>query len=114
MKNNIAIICGLIGIVLMLAGCAAKNTPANSTNNSTVQSSTQKDFDLFKNVTMTTTIEEIINSCGQPDRDIGSGIHIFVYDLKDSTSIWIGSADNKSIMYLDHVSAKGEHQRMLP
>lgn len=114
MKNNIAIIFGLIVIVLAFVGCADKNIPGKTTNQSTVQPSTQKDFDLFKNVNMSTTIEEIINSCGQPYRDAGSGIHILVYDLKDGTSIWIGSADYKSIMYLDHVSAKGEHQRMLP
>ena len=113
MKNNIAIICGLI-IVLTFVGCADKDLPDKPTNQSTVQPSTQRDFDLFKNVNMSTTIEEIITSFGQPDRDIGSGIHIFVYNLKDATSIWIGSADNQSIMYLDYVSAKGEHQRMLP
>lgn len=114
MKNNIAIICGLIVIVLAFVGCADKSIPGKTTNQSTVQPSAQRDFDLFKAVNMSTTIEEIINSFGQPDRDAGSGIHILVYDLNDGTSVWIGSADYTSIMYLDHVSAEGEHQRMLP
>jgi hypothetical protein len=34
-----------------------------------------------------------VNIFGEPGRDIGSGIHIYVFDLKDSMEIWIGFAD---------------------
>ena len=43
----------------------------------------------------------ILNEFGQPDKDIGSGIHIYVYGLADSTEIWIGYADK--IIYARHV-----------
>jgi hypothetical protein len=38
---------------------------------------------------------------GEPTKDIGSGIHIYVYKLTDSTEIWIGYVDN--ILYAHHV-----------
>jgi hypothetical protein len=38
---------------------------------------------------------------GEPDDDIGSGIHIYVYNLDDGTRIVIGYTD--SIMYARHV-----------
>ncbi|MGY5148393.1 MAG: hypothetical protein ACW9W4_10385 [Candidatus Nitrosopumilus sp. bin_7KS] len=37
--------------------------------------------------------------------DIGSGIHIYVYELNDSSKIWIGYADK--IMYVEHVDSDG-------
>ena len=38
---------------------------------------------------------------GKPDKDIGSGIHIYVYTLDDSTEVWIGITD--TLMYANHV-----------
>jgi hypothetical protein len=38
---------------------------------------------------------------GKPDKDLGSGIHIYVYQLKDSTEIWIGITDK--LIYANHV-----------
>ncbi len=43
----------------------------------------------------------IVAKFGLPDRDIGSGIHIYVYELNDSTEIWIGYVSN--IMYARHI-----------
>jgi hypothetical protein len=38
---------------------------------------------------------------GKPDNDIGSGIHIYVYDLNDGTKIYIGYTDK--ILSAKHV-----------
>lgn len=43
------------------------------------------------------TYEEIVQQFGEPLKDIGSGLHIYVYPLSDSTAIWIGYSDK--IMY---------------
>ena len=60
----------------------------------------------FRNILLTSPdIDEIFDMFGQPDADIGSGIHIYVYDLNDSTQIWIGYSD--SILYIRHVDEKG-------
>jgi len=46
---------------------------------------------------------DLVNKFGEPDEDIGSGIHIYVYKLSDSTSIIIGYTDK--ILYAKHVDS---------
>lgn len=50
-------------------------------------------------------IETIFFKFGVPHDDIGSGIHIYVYELNDSTQIWIGYTDH--IWYVQHVDSDG-------
>jgi hypothetical protein len=50
--------------------------------------------------------DEMVNLFGAPDGDLGSGIHIYYYDLNDGTRIVIGYADK--IMYARHVSTSGQ------
>ncbi|MBA4058746.1 MAG: hypothetical protein C0490_28775 [Marivirga sp.] len=45
----------------------------------------------------------IVRTFGTPARDIGSGIHIYVYILDDSTEIRIGYTD--TILYATHNDA---------
>jgi hypothetical protein len=40
---------------------------------------------------------------GVPDKDIGSGIHIYVWVLSDSTEIWVGYVNK--ILYVTHMDA---------
>lgn len=56
-------------------------------------------FELHLNRDM--DIREIQQTFGSPDNDIGSGIHIYVYDLNDGTAIWIGYTDR--ILYARHM-----------
>jgi hypothetical protein len=44
----------------------------------------------------------IVTKFGEPSKDIGSGIHIYVYQLNDYTQIWIGY-DGDKIMYATHM-----------
>ena len=63
-------------------------------------------LDDFKNVlSQPYDIDEIFSKFGEPHDDIGSGIHIFVYELNDNTEIWIGYVDD--IWYVKHVDSKG-------
>lgn len=50
-------------------------------------------------------IDSIFFKFGEPHDDIGSGIHIYVYELNDFTKIWIGYVDD--IWYVQHVDANG-------
>ena len=47
------------------------------------------------------TYNSIVTKFGEPSKDIGSGIHIYVFQLSDSTQIWIGYADK--IYYACHM-----------
>lgn len=59
-------------------------------------------YDYFvHNLNSRMNYAEIVRVFGQPQRDNGSGIHIYVYELNDSTEIWIGYADK--IFYAKHV-----------
>ena len=53
----------------------------------------------------TQDIDEIFFKFGKPHDDIGSGIHIYVYDLNDLTQVWIGYTDE--ILYIHHVNSDG-------
>ena len=44
---------------------------------------------------------DITKTFGEPDNDIGSGIHIYIYNLKDGAKVQIGYADK--ILYARHV-----------
>jgi len=50
--------------------------------------------------------DDIVRTFGEPDDDIGSGLHIYVYNLKDGTKVQIGYADK--IFYASHVDANDQ------
>ena len=52
-----------------------------------------------------TTMEQVRATVGAPDRDIGSGIHIYLYALPDGSHVWIGSPDASEILYVRHVAS---------
>lgn len=58
------------------------------------------------------TYEKITKTFGTPARDIGSGIHIYVYPLTDSTEIWIGFTDK--IMYAKQVDKNRNVIKTIP
>ena len=63
-------------------------------------------LDDFKNILSEPyDIDDIFSKFGKPHDDIGSGIHIYVYDLNDLTEIWIGYVDD--ILYVKHVDVNG-------
>ena len=72
-----------------------------SKNNSAGEKDT---FDYFHtHLTTNMVYADLVNKFGEPDEDIGSGIHIYVYRLSDSTAIIIGYTDK--ILYAKHVDS---------
>lgn len=47
----------------------------------------------------------LLKTFGEPNRDEGSGIHIYVYEFTDGTSVWIGCSDK--IIYARHIDQDG-------
>ncbi|MDH3677266.1 MAG: hypothetical protein OEQ12_03085 [Nitrosopumilus sp.] len=63
-------------------------------------------LDDFKNTLYESQdIDSIFFKFGNPHDDIGSGIHIYVYNLNDATQIWMGYADR--ILYMYHIDSDG-------
>ena len=60
-------------------------------------------YEYFKtHLNSAMTYSQVVASFGEPDGDLGSGIHIYYYNLDDGTCIWIGFADR--IIYARHMS----------
>lgn len=59
-------------------------------------------YDIFKtNLNADMNYVSITEKFGAPSEDIGSGIHIYVYKLIDSSEVWIGYTDK--IFYAKHM-----------
>lgn len=78
-------------LVFLLVSC---NDAADDTNELTFN-----DFQTSLQVDM--NYNDIVATFGEPEKDLGSGIHIYVYVLEDATEVWIGYADE--IVYANHV-----------
>ena len=79
-----ALILGLITVIKIVLSCSRdKNLFADGLSYSDFENNLKTDM----------TYDLIIEKFGQPTSDIGSGIHIYVYKLVDSTEIWIGYTD---------------------
>ena len=61
--------------------------------------------DFRETLSKSIEIETIFSKFGTPQKDIGSGIHIYVYELEDATQVWIGYTDR--IWYVRHVDPDG-------
>ena len=67
----------------------------------------------FESLVSTMTLTEVVAQCGLPDDDIGSGIHLFVYELSDGSTVLVGTADMKSLNHLIHKQADGAESYLL-
>jgi hypothetical protein len=64
--------------------------------------SEKRNFEYFnKHLKKDMKFIDIKQRFGEPDEDKGSGIHIYVYKMKDSSTIWIGYTDK--ILYARHM-----------
>ena len=72
----------LLSTILMVASCDDDSDPHRDT---------LEYFQLYLHQDM--KFDKLKHTFGDPDRDIGSGIHIYIYDLSDGTKIQIGYTD---------------------
>jgi hypothetical protein len=59
------------------------------------------------------SMKEVVEICGLPAKVIGSGIHIYVYELADASQVRVGTPDGKVVLYIIHVLEGGEEQELL-
>jgi hypothetical protein len=92
------IILGILLTALLFTACS-KDTREEASDKETIE--------YFNyNLKADLKYDDLVNLFGAPDGDIGSGIHIYVYDLKDGSKVYIGYTDK--IMYARHVSSSGQ------
>jgi hypothetical protein len=79
-------------LVLALSGCAGNQPTPTATPQGS--SRTLADFSFLQ---LGMSYNEVVARVGEPDRDIGSGMYVYVYTLSD------GSELNLSFASLDHL-----------
>lgn len=90
----------LVLILLLLAGCTSSYRTTSSTVVTVAAEPSSLTVDSFKFIGLTTTLQDVTAKLGPPNRDIGSGIYIYMYYLSDGSIVWIGSVDGSRILYV--------------
>jgi hypothetical protein len=67
----------------------------------------KRSVDAFKAVKKGSTFADVTAWVGEPDKDIGSGIHIFEYKLPDGSRVVVGTPDLKDVKYVRHADKDG-------
>jgi len=65
-------------------------------------------LDFQEKLKMDMSFNSLVSTFGNPQRDAGSGIHIYVYQLNDNSEVWIGFVDH--ILYARHLD---QNQQLL-
>jgi hypothetical protein len=61
-----------------------------------------RSLDAFRSIKKGDSVSVVLSWVGNADADIGSGIHVLEYKLKDGSRVLLGTADLKSILYLNY------------
>jgi hypothetical protein len=83
---------GLV-IILLIISCSVKSLPSLS------------DFS-FIDIGM--SYDDIVERVGEPDRDVGSGVYLFVYDLNDGGEIMLSFISLESLQAVYHYEQQTE------
>jgi hypothetical protein len=75
---------------------------------------TARSVEVFRSLTRTMTMADVVRRCGVPDEHQGSGIYIFIYHLEDGSVVAVGTADLKKLFYVDHFDPSGKASHLLP
>src|SRR5690242_17018905 len=89
-------------LILVLGGCAQPSHPVSSRRTPPATTAGMHSLSEFQFDWPRTTVQDAEAKVGKPDRDVGSGIYILEYRLRDGSSVLVGSSDNSRIMYVTH------------
>jgi len=92
LKISIAVVIGVIFLLVIY-----------QKNNDTSHAVTIADFE---NIKLGTSYSDIEKRFG-PAKDIGSGLHIFMYELADKSQVLLGFADINHLLYIKHRLSDG-------
>lgn len=83
----------LLGTALMLFVCAAVNAQTPSQTPLGFNASLKPTLATFSGLPDGVTYPELVRRAGLPDKDVGSGIHIFMYQLADGSTVSVRTSD---------------------
>jgi len=95
MKNSLHI---FLCIFFLLTSCYALNKECKPSKG--LIPHTRSEIKELNEIYAGRSLDSFYRKYGEPQGDVGSGIFIFQYMLQDGTPIYVGSADNKTILYV--------------
>lgn len=72
-----------------------------------------RNIECFRNLSRGISMEELVQHCGRPDEELGSGVYIFVYHLQDGSTVTLGTPYLKRIDKAAYTDASGKHFSLL-
>lgn len=95
-------------LVLMIISCTTVVFLSIKSVSAQQIPTTARTIEVFRRIKPNMSMKQVIEICGQPDEDIGSGIHIYQYKLSDDSLVRIGTPDKKRLIYVNHILVNGE------
>jgi hypothetical protein len=72
-----------------------------------------QNIDCFRALTPEMSMDSVIQKCGRPDEEVGSGIYIFVWHMPDGSTIAIGTPYLKRIYDVIYTAPSGKRSSLL-
>lgn len=89
-------------ISFALAGCTDSRPSEPPTAVAPSSGQVSRTIESFRFIGSGTTVGEVTARLGAPDRDLGSGLYVYGYELADGSEVRIGSADGTNVLYVRH------------
>jgi hypothetical protein len=70
-------------------------------------------IDCFRGFNHRTSVNTVVQKCGSPDRDLGSGVYIFVWHLADGSTVTLNTPYLSRIDYFRYRYASGKSGSLL-
>ena len=67
-----------------------------------------KSVDCFRTLTAHMSVYSVVQKCGRPDEELGSGIYIFVWHMTDGSSIAMGTPSLDKIYDVKYIASVGK------
>ncbi len=67
----------------------------------------------FRSLTPAMSIQDVVQRCGRPDQEAGSGIYIFLYYLRNGSTVAIGTADLNRTDHVTYTDPTGKSESLL-
>ena len=72
-----------------------------------------KTAECFRSLTPETSMYTVVQKCGRPDEERGSGLYVFVYHLQDGSSVLISTPYLTRIGYVTYTDRSGNSSSLL-
>jgi PBP1b-binding outer membrane lipoprotein LpoB len=74
---------------------------------------TVRHIGCFRSFARGISMYAVVDKCGRPDQEMGSGIGIFIYHLEDKSTVTIRYTDINHIQDIEHVDKSGKTTSLL-